>query len=1029
MNTLEQPGGVNSPAETHSHVETLSPAETHSHVDEHSPAEDSHEQTQPHEPDDSLDLTHPKISGFDGGTRPIVTEPSFYLSIAIILAACFVSFSNNPILFWSACISISALAITLHVLAERFLFRARKEFTAFAAPFEGVFVITLGSILPGLGLLGYGIYSLTSSTRPNILEEVGKLSLLMIVPLFNFIVWSAVRKGYLVRPRLIGLMNGLALGLSACWTLIWLKTVLFSNEEVTCKFGWVLLLCLSPFLLFAATCLSVDLWQKTESNIRRIATTFGLVGCLLSLLFVFAPMARLAYIQTLLLDARQGPTDARACAIPLVRSIATDKDLRPDKYPVGGFALAELLIPGRGLSVHNPLDQDLYFRITGKPFFDVKKNSLTAGDTDGTSGYSDNPLIGLKTAGLSLTKSQITGTIDTHSLSSSVDWTLTFHNSTADGLEARGEIEVPPQGVVSRVTLWINGEPREGAFAPTSQVEEAYRSVVSRQRDPLLVTMSAPNRILVQCFPVPPNRDMRVRIGFKVPLKTNDGNICTLELPKLLDSNFAQSKRTRISLKSDAKPNASIPGVEARQSGHAYTLSGIVKTDGRADRSTSVKLQRVSHATELATVDWFSHGKRFIVQKLHEVTRPSPTRLFVVVDPSASLRDRASEIKEALAVIPARLKPQVYFVHEDLTGSDNPPETMKSLEAAQRAIVPDAFVGGQDNALVLREALETAAEEPNSAVLWIHGPQPLVLHSEASTALDLVYPVSLYDLQLEPGSESTFAALKKQDVSNLIGREIVAQKVARNRSGQGSHAGNSDVSPVDSVKALMSGWETGEKSLVVQRSASAIRPQMPILMDQAISAQLTCLWANEEVGRLHAQDRQKQARDLSAQYRLISSVTGAVVLENERDYANYRLNPGAYRDGSTSAAASPANTGAWRANPFASQSNLFTLRANPFASHKIGLVGVPVDPRYGQSNEVGALADFGYDKARDISRITTALSFLISLLLAGAFLRGRKATTNSAIAKAVALVLVVPTIVHLVGTFLISNFGGLGSGL
>ena len=32
------------------------------------------------------------------------------------------------------------------------------------------------------------------------------------------------------------------------------------------------------------------------------------------------------------------------------------------------------------------------------------------------------------------------------------------------------------------------------------------------------------------------------------------------------------------------------------------------------------------------------------------------------------------------------------------------------------------------------------------------------------------------------------------------------------------------------------------------------------------------------------------------------------------------------------------------------------------AAHAQGLVGAPVDPRYGQSNEVGQLADYGYDR-------------------------------------------------------------------
>jgi hypothetical protein len=39
-----------------------------------------------------------------------------------------------------------------------------------------------------------------------------------------------------------------------------------------------------------------------------------------------------------------------------------------------------------------------------------------------------------------------------------------------------------------------------------------------------------------------------------------------------------------------------------------------------------------------------------------------------------------------------------------------------------------------------------------------------------------------------------------------------------------------------------------------------------------------------------------------------------------------------------------------------------------------GLVGAPVDPRYGESNEVGEMAKFGYDSAKDISRIVLAMS-------------------------------------------------------
>jgi hypothetical protein len=93
------------------------------------------------------------------------------------------------------------------------------------------------------------------------------------------------------------------------------------------------------------------------------------------------------------------------------------------------------------------------------------------------------------------------------------------------------------------------------------------------------------------------------------------------------------------------------------------------------------------------------------------------------------------------------------------------------------------------------------------------------------------------------------------------------------------------------------------------------------------------------------------------------------------------------------------------------------------------LVGAPVDPRYGQSNEVGQLQDFGYDTARDTVRTLTGIAALISIIVAACFLKKRKTMPKAAIAKALIFVLAVPTIVHFFGTFIINNFGGLGGGI
>jgi hypothetical protein len=100
-------------------------------------------------------------------------------------------------------------------------------------------------------------------------------------------------------------------------------------------------------------------------------------------------------------------------------------------------------------------------------------------------------------------------------------------------------------------------------------------------------------------------------------------------------------------------------------------------------------------------------------------------------------------------------------------------------------------------------------------------------------------------------------------------------------------------------------------------------------------------------------------------------------------------------------------------------------------AHAQGLVGAPVDPRYGQSNEVGQLADYGYDTARDISRVVTALSTVPASLAGMKVAFGSRDGGDSAmnVAKGLGIGFGGPTAVHLIGTFAINNFGGLGGGL
>ena len=92
-------------------------------------------------------------------------------------------------------------------------------------------------------------------------------------------------------------------------------------------------------------------------------------------------------------------------------------------------------------------------------------------------------------------------------------------------------------------------------------------------------------------------------------------------------------------------------------------------------------------------------------------------------------------------------------------------------------------------------------------------------------------------------------------------------------------------------------------------------------------------------------------------------------------------------------------------------------------ANDINATGMAVDPRYGQSNEVGMLADYGYDTARDIARMATAIAAVVCFFVP----KYKHKDVNQAIVS-LAKRTCVPLLVHLIGIFIINNFGGMGAG-
>ena len=197
---------------------------------------------------------------------------------------------------------------------------------------------------------------------------------------------------------------------------------------------------------------------------------------------------------------------------------------------------------------NSDLAQKTFYRVTGKAFNSMSpplsKYQRGARDLfnefEWDSGLGGESVAG-QVKGLSLNQSRLDGLSQPDEGWAYLQWTMEFRNDHPESQrEARAEVQLPPGGVVSRVTLWVNGEPREAAFAGRGEVRAAYQKVaVQQRRDPVLVTTTGPDRVLVQCFPISPGGGtMKIRLGITAPLLIEHTNQAVLRLPCLVERNF-----------------------------------------------------------------------------------------------------------------------------------------------------------------------------------------------------------------------------------------------------------------------------------------------------------------------------------------------------------------------------------------------------------------------------------------------------------------------------------------------------------
>ncbi|HKX32488.1 MAG TPA: VIT domain-containing protein, partial [Blastocatellia bacterium] len=534
-----------------------------------------------------------------------------------------------------------------------------------------LFLLLFGVVLP---LISFTIELLTRISANELFDPMPtywQVLAVAAVPAANLWAWRELRRPEPRYSWLLGGANGLALGVSVYYTILFLPLIPIGVVAVV--FAGLGLLPLTPPLALIVTLIAArDLWdlrrrQNAEGRHWPVGSKSFWAGAALALISLVALELRTAVTRYHLQQAASGTPEARLRGLQRLRIMGNEELLLHACYY--GFQRPTDLI-SFWFSLGDPVTavqaREVYYRVTGRTFDSVptparnKQALLDVFDFNEDSDFGvGGREVGGILPGLSLAESRMDGSIDPDAALGYLEWTMVFRNSKGWQQEARAQVALPPGGTVSRLTLWVDGEEREAAFAARSKVQAAYENVVRQRRDPVLVTSSGDDRIMIQCFPVPPNGEMKIRFGITAPLYLPQPELGTLRLPGLLERNFGLdgSAWHSIWVESKGALESSISQL-ARENPRPelHALRGTVTNDELAKSYPTIHAHRSARIHEAWTRDPQGRKGELIQQRLEATPVPVPARVAIVVDGSSGMRQSAPAIAEALAKMPDQIE-------------------------------------------------------------------------------------------------------------------------------------------------------------------------------------------------------------------------------------------------------------------------------------------------------------------------------------------------------------------------------------
>lgn len=593
---------------------------------------------------------------------------------------------------------------------------------------------------------------------------------------------------------------------------------------------------------------------RTITGLCKLLFKIWKPAAVILVLLLFNEFARATAVYCGVQLATDREAQSRFVGMKILRMIGADRELgQRSKTAHGSWTRVE-----------RKTAQELYYKLTGLPFYNIKPAGtlLPWENPDPAFG---TPNVGQMIPPLSLKESNIIGKINTADMTANLHWSFVFHNNSSGPCEARAQIQLPPGAIVNDMIFWIQGKARKAAFDSQKVVRSAYWGTLDLRKDPAIVSVCGPDRVLLHCGPILRGADTKVQVDMMVPLRANSGGTLSFCSPRLIQHNYQVGTDSKIHLESDGK---------------FLVEAGDVKTEGKVKRGLYVSDLKIN-ADDLSknfvvelpcnkplVLNTMRTGNQIkaVRQFIARQQTIAPQELIVLVDGSAKMQPHVNSICSALEKLPKTVNTSVMLASDDSAFTRN----LLPLSQGIRELRTSNFIGGQNNWDPLYLAVKKLAAKKNTAILWLHSAKEWTDvgdRSNFTAKYDLASvgnrQMKIYDFPVENGPNQIIESLQLAECDISIFESVERYKDVRT-----------------DLERLFAGWQPDAECFTVVRKIDNTQATEKSVE----SKNLPVFFSNESVQHLIATGKKKIAAKLAAENKLVTVVSGAVVLEQREDY-------------------------------------------------------------------------------------------------------------------------------------------------